>query len=152
MTSILFTDNLITYTKYLQTILGFSANYQENKFNMSFSGIFLSNFITDYYYMTDPTPKASFTMYAGYEGFFQGKLNIALQANLYMNSKIQNNILVGNNNVKATYFLPNAKISYKIWKNNSLYFNARNIGSNDTQIIYAENIKGLYLVGAEINF
>jgi len=54
--------------------------------------------------------------------------------------------------VKAK-FIPNLKVSYKFWKENSLYINARNfLGNSEKEFAYTDQIKGTYLVGVELNF
>lgn len=46
----------------------------------------------------------------------------------------------------------NAKVSYKIYKDNSIFVNARNLfNSNNRQFGFADQMGGLYLVGININ-
>jgi iron complex outermembrane recepter protein len=54
--------------------------------------------------------------------------------------------------VKAK-FIPNLKISYKIWNESSLYINARNfLGSKEKEFAYTDQIKGTYLIGVDLHF
>jgi iron complex outermembrane receptor protein len=47
----------------------------------------------------------------------------------------------------------NLKISYKIWKNNSIYLNARNLFYNDqNEFGFMDKIGGLYLLGVNLIF
>jgi iron complex outermembrane receptor protein len=50
-------------------------------------------------------------------------------------------------------FLLNLKVSYKVWKENSVFFNARNLLNNSRhEFAYADKIKGTYMVGMNFNF
>lgn len=47
----------------------------------------------------------------------------------------------------------NAKVSYNVYKNNSIFINARNVfNSNDQEFGFADEIGGLYLVGVNLSF
>jgi iron complex outermembrane receptor protein len=47
----------------------------------------------------------------------------------------------------------NLKVSYKVWKDNSIFFNARNLLNNDKrEFAYMDAVKGTYLVGINFNF
>lgn len=47
----------------------------------------------------------------------------------------------------------NLKVSYKVWKENSIYINARNLINNDSpEVGYLDKIGGTYLVGLNLNF
>lgn len=47
----------------------------------------------------------------------------------------------------------NLKISYKFWKDNSVFFNARNLfNSSKKEFAFLDEAKGLYMVGANFNF
>jgi iron complex outermembrane receptor protein len=49
--------------------------------------------------------------------------------------------------------IPSLKISYKVWKENSLFFNARNfLDSNKKEFAYTDHIGGTYLLGVDIKF
>jgi len=46
----------------------------------------------------------------------------------------------------------NAKVSYKVYKNSSVFVNARNLfNSKESQFGFADQTSGLYLVGVNIN-
>jgi len=47
----------------------------------------------------------------------------------------------------------NFKVSFKVWKENSIYLNARNFfGNNRKEFAYTDKIGGTYLVGINFNF
>jgi hypothetical protein len=47
----------------------------------------------------------------------------------------------------------NLKISYKIWKESSIYFNARNLLNNKKkEFAFVDDIKGTYLIGVDFRF
>jgi iron complex outermembrane receptor protein len=49
--------------------------------------------------------------------------------------------------------ITNIKVSYKIWKNNWIYFNARNLFNNENaEFGYVDKIGGTYMVGLNLNF
>ena len=46
----------------------------------------------------------------------------------------------------------NAKVSYKVYKNNSVFVNMRNmLGSESPEFGFADHTKGLYLLGLHID-
>jgi iron complex outermembrane receptor protein len=50
-------------------------------------------------------------------------------------------------------FILNLTVTYKFWKENSVFFNARNILNNDqNEFAYMDKVKGLYLIGLNFNF
>lgn len=50
-------------------------------------------------------------------------------------------------------FLLNLNVSYKVWKENSVFFNARNLLNNSRhEFAYADKIKGTYMIGMNFNF
>lgn len=51
-----------------------------------------------------------------------------------------------------SYAVLNLKASYKVYKNNSIFINARNIISDEKQFAYSEKISGLYMVGLNLEF
>lgn len=54
--------------------------------------------------------------------------------------------------VKAK-IIPTLKITYKVWKDNTIFFNARNLfGSSNKEFAYTDPVKSLYLVGLELHF
>ncbi|OQX73101.1 MAG: hypothetical protein B6D64_14340 [Bacteroidetes bacterium 4484_276] len=47
----------------------------------------------------------------------------------------------------------NLKISYKVWKNNAVFFNARNLLFNDgPEFAYGDKTYGMYLLGLDLSF
>jgi hypothetical protein len=45
------------------------------------------------------------------------------------------------------------KVSYKFWKNNSIFVNARNLLNNRSkEFAYTDEIGGLYMAGINFNF
>ncbi len=52
-----------------------------------------------------------------------------------------------------TKYIVNAKISYKFWKENSVYINLRNVlGDNKKEFAFADDIGALYLIGLHLSF
>ncbi len=50
-------------------------------------------------------------------------------------------------------FIVNLKISYKFWKDNSVFVNARNLfNSTEKEFGFMDEVKGLYLAGVSFNF
>jgi iron complex outermembrane recepter protein len=50
-------------------------------------------------------------------------------------------------------FIVNLKVSYKVWKENSIYLNARNLFDNDqNEFGFMDKIGGMYLIGVNLNF
>jgi iron complex outermembrane receptor protein len=49
--------------------------------------------------------------------------------------------------------IPTLKVTYKIWKENTIFFNARNIlGNIHKEFAYTDQVKSMYLVGLELHF
>lgn len=49
--------------------------------------------------------------------------------------------------------LVNLKVSYKFWKNNSLFINGRNVFNNEKrEFAFMDKVGGLYLIGLNLNF
>jgi iron complex outermembrane recepter protein len=47
----------------------------------------------------------------------------------------------------------NLMVSYKFWKENSIFFNARNLLNNDkVEFAYMDKVNGLYMLGVNFNF
>ena len=98
------------------------------------------------------------------------KLGVFFTAYYYSNQTIMTNkVDVTNNRDNKSYFaggvgvpdmykvktkvIPSLKISYKIWKDNSIFVNARNFINNDKkEFAYTDKIGGTYFVGANLNF
>jgi iron complex outermembrane receptor protein len=50
-------------------------------------------------------------------------------------------------------FMVNLKVSYKVWKDNSIFINTRNLLNNDKhEFAYSDKINGTYMVGFNLNF
>lgn len=78
-----------------------------------------------------------------------GKLNANIQANFYDQYEFRTQY--GNIQIPSRTLL-NLKISYKIWRENSLFFNARNLlNTNQKEYVFADRVAGLYLLGLKIN-
>jgi iron complex outermembrane recepter protein len=44
-------------------------------------------------------------------------------------------------------------VSYKFWKENSVFFNARNLLNNDkVEFAYMDKVDAVYLIGLNFNF
>ncbi|OJJ17989.1 hypothetical protein BKI52_29485 [marine bacterium AO1-C] len=83
-----------------------------------------------------------------YVGFL-GKLNANAQIHYY--DKYQFNTQYGHIEI-PTRTLLNMKISYKIWREHMLFFNARNLlNTNQREYAFADNVTGFYLLGLQIN-
>lgn len=78
------------------------------------------------------------------------KLHIA--ASLYAFGQHEMTALTGTQKIPAKV-LPALKVSYKIWQENEVFINVRNpLGSKSKEYIFADDIPGVYLVGAKIKF
>jgi iron complex outermembrane recepter protein len=52
-----------------------------------------------------------------------------------------------------TKYIVNAKISYKFWKDNSVFINVRNLfGDNKKEFAFSDDVGSLYLVGLHLSF
>ncbi len=79
------------------------------------------------------------------------KLNIF--ANLYYFSQHEYDFLETSDLVVNERYRLDMKVSYKIWKENTIYINARNLLNNDnSEFPYGDPVAGLYLVGLNISF
>jgi len=57
------------------------------------------------------------------------------------------------NGAVPTNFRMDLKVSYKVWKNNAVFVNARNLlNSNKNEFGFADKMKGLYLAGIDLSF
>ncbi|GAA0890495.1 hypothetical protein GCM10009122_01730 [Fulvivirga kasyanovii] len=78
------------------------------------------------------------------------KLNIS--ASLYAFGKHQITALGSTQEISAK-LLPALKVSYKIWQENQIFINVRNpLGSGSKEFIFADDISGIYLIGAKVKF
>lgn len=56
-------------------------------------------------------------------------------------------------NLLPARVIPNVKVSYKFWQENTVFVNARNfLNSSDKEYIFSDDVKALYLVGVNLNF
>lgn len=79
------------------------------------------------------------------------KLNIF--ANLYYYAQHAYDFLEIKNNVVSEKARIDMKVSYKLWKENTLYINARNLLNNDTrEFPFGDRAAGLYMVGLHLSF
>lgn len=78
------------------------------------------------------------------------KLNIS--ASLYAFGQYKMMVLGSTQEISAK-LLPAMKASYKIWQENEIFINVRNpLGSASKEFIFADDIPGMYLVGAKVKF
>lgn len=112
--------------------------------------------------LENTTNKATPSFYGGFAVDFSpnAKLNIYTSAyyfssnEIYTNSKDKSD----NKNAQEYYqidpkFLLNLKVGYKVWRNCSVFVNARNaLNTSQREFAYMEAIKGTYLIGTNINF
>lgn len=94
------------------------------------------------------TPKFSGGIIANYTPI----KNLNLNANVYFLSK-QEFIFQFENDLVDSKTIVNLKADYRIWENNSIYFNARNFLGNDShEFMFMDRIGSQYLLGVNINF
>ena len=62
------------------------------------------------------------------------------------------NVEVGTTHIDTKYIV-NTKISYKVWKENTVYINVRNLfGDKQKEFAFSDDIGTLYLVGLQLSF
>ena len=50
-------------------------------------------------------------------------------------------------------FIVSLKVSYKFYKNNAIFFNARNLFNDQSrEFAFVDKTKGLYMLGLSLNF
>lgn len=77
-----------------------------------------------------------------------GRLNLNAQAYFYENYQLETQYRTLTLPAKT---LLNVKVSYKIWKENSIFLNVRNaLNSSSREFIFADRIGALYLAGLKI--
>lgn len=89
--------------------------------------------------------------YGGFQLNYNGLLNkLTANANVYFYNQYNLTTQYQTLTIPAKTLL-NIKVSYKIWNENSIFFNARNaLNISTTEYAYADNIAGMYLVGLKI--
>ncbi len=96
--------------------------------------------------------KSTPTFYGGIKLNYTPVPKINFNTNIYFYT---NQILVHSfesKNIDAKVII-NTKLSYKFWKENSVYINARNLLNNKTkEFAFVDNIGGMYLLGLEMKF
>ena len=96
--------------------------------------------------------KATPTFYGGIITDYNPIEKLSLNANLYYMSR-QELVFQYENDIIDPKTILNLKVSYQVWKNNSLYFNARNILNQDhNEFMFMDKIGAQYLVGLNLNF
>lgn len=96
----------------------------------------------------ETTPK----FYGGFIANYSPIKNLNLNANVYFLTK-QEFIFQHENDLIDSKAILNFKADYKIWKNNSIYFNARNLlGQDHREFMFMDKIGSQYLVGLSVNF
>lgn len=98
------------------------------------------------------------------------KLSLFFTAYYYSNQTIMTNkVDVTNDRDNKSYFaggvgvpdmykvkakiIPTVKVSYKFWKDNYIYLNARNLfGSTNKEFAYTDRIGATYMLGVNFNF
>lgn len=156
------------------TLGGIVANGYKKTYSTSNKDIVNGKIIADS--LIDVNHKATPSFYGGfsvdYTPSFLPKLHI--NSNIYFYS--ENTLLhtkfseIGKYNVdgsqKANYnyndyksvytvepkAIVNLKVSYKFWKENSVFFNARNVIDKKREFAYMDEVKGMYLIGMNLNF
>lgn len=78
------------------------------------------------------------------------KLNISASLYAFGQHKM---MALGSTQEISAKLLPALKASYKIWQENEIFINVRNpLGSASKEFIFADDIPGMYLVGAKVKF
>jgi iron complex outermembrane receptor protein len=102
--------------------------------------------------LKDMEHKSTPKFYGGFMANYTPIKNLNLNANVYFLGE-QEFIFQYGNDVTDPKTILNIKADYKIWKENSIYFNARNIlGQNHNEFMFMDKVGTQYLVGASINF
>jgi len=106
----------------------------------------------------DKNHKATPTFYGGITANYAPTEKMNVFANVYYYTKqsflyddaTTNRIEMVDIDAKAIVDL---KISYKVWKNNSVYVNARNLlNDSNREFAFGDQGKGMYLIGLNLNF
>jgi iron complex outermembrane recepter protein len=110
--------------------------------------------------LTDTYNKSTPTFYGGgsieYKPF--DKLTINSTCYYFSKNKLINSVVDVVKNDPSSYsvdakFILSLKVSYKIWKDNAIFVNARNALNNQSrEFAFVDKVKGLYLVGLNFNF
>jgi iron complex outermembrane receptor protein len=89
--------------------------------------------------------------YGGFEiNYSPGKFNINASAYTYTKQTLTHSFETVDINPK---FIVNLRVSYKVWKENEVFINARNLFNDGTKEFgFTDDIGGTYLLGIHINF
>jgi len=119
--------NMFEYDNLTKNFIDFENNYTPNfygGFSINYNPIEKLNIFTNLYFMSQQT--------------YHERSE---------DSSLPNGVL----DIEAKYII-NLKASYKVWKNNKLFFNIRNITNNKTkEFIFADDTGIMYLFGLNIN-
>ena len=98
------------------------------------------------------THKATPAFFGGFSASYTPieKLNIYASGNFYSKQTYK----TSNGSFEADpKFTLNCKVSYKVWKDNAVFFNARNVlGDKKQEFAWTDETKGYYLVGLDLKF
>jgi iron complex outermembrane receptor protein len=98
------------------------------------------------------THKATPSFFGGFSLNYTPVKKINCNVNLYYYSK-QTLIHSFESKEVDAKMIMNLKISYKLWKESSIYFNARNLLNNKKkEFAFVDDIKGTYLIGVDFRF
>lgn len=98
------------------------------------------------------THKATPSFFGGFSMNYTPVKKINSNVNLYYYSKQTLMHSFESMEVDAKMIM-NLKISYKFWKESSIYFNARNLLNNKKkEFAFVDDIKGTYLIGVDFRF
>ena len=78
------------------------------------------------------------------------KLNVSASAYAFGEHEMMSDL--GSRTISSK-IIPALKVSYKVWQENKVFINVRNpFGSDSKEYLFADNIPGMYLLGASIKF
>ncbi|MCS6795626.1 MAG: TonB-dependent receptor plug domain-containing protein [Raineya sp.] len=122
--------------------------FQTPKIYTSIGGLW-SNNQTENRLLFSETPNWILHWQGKLEGLLQGKLSLLAYLYAY-NASITTP--TGELMENHTLFLPNLKLSFKIFQQGLVYVNARNIGTRKQELAFFERVRDLYLIGVEFMF
>ena len=97
--------------------------------------------------------KATPSFYGGFSVDYKAlkkKLRFFVSSYFYSEQELQNQY--GTYDIPAKFLL-NTKVSYKVYKNNALFFNARNMLNNSSaEFATMDQTQGIYMAGIDIQF
>lgn len=98
------------------------------------------------------------TYYGGFSATYQPFKKVIVYADLYTYGAQTYSRYVSPFKEKGTThidtkYIVNTKISYKVWKENTVYINVRNLfGDKQKEFAFSDDIGALYLVGLQLSF